>query len=104
MTWIGTPESAPGDTIVDDTPAAARECARARRHARRALVEGDARRARRRRQPRPKKAPAELARLAVGGRDRAFMNEPRGADDARAALTLSRTATTPGGATGSWRS
>ncbi|WP_405875959.1 MULTISPECIES: NAD-dependent epimerase/dehydratase family protein [unclassified Streptomyces] len=38
--------------------------------------------------PRPKKAPAVLARLAVGGWGVAFMNELRGADNARAALAL----------------
>ena len=38
--------------------------------------------------PRPKKAPAALARLAVGGWGVAFMNELRGADNARAALSL----------------
>jgi nucleoside-diphosphate-sugar epimerase len=38
--------------------------------------------------PQPKKAPAALARLAVGGWGVAFMNGLRGADNARAALTL----------------
>ncbi|GGN48201.1 dTDP-glucose 4,6-dehydratase [Streptomyces albiflavescens] len=38
--------------------------------------------------PQPKKAPAALARLAVGGWGVAFMNGLRGADNARAVLTL----------------
>ncbi|MET7394512.1 NAD(P)-dependent oxidoreductase [Dactylosporangium sp. NPDC005572] len=38
--------------------------------------------------PRPKPAPAALARLAVGGWGVAFMNELRGADNARARLEL----------------
>lgn len=38
--------------------------------------------------PEPKRAPAALARLAVGGWGVAFMNELRGADNARARLAL----------------
>jgi nucleoside-diphosphate-sugar epimerase len=38
--------------------------------------------------PAPKPAPAALARLAVGGWGVAFMNELRGADNARARLLL----------------
>ncbi|SHN27392.1 NAD-dependent epimerase/dehydratase family protein [Actinacidiphila paucisporea] len=38
--------------------------------------------------PAPKRAPAALARLAVGGWGVAFMNRLRGADNARACLTL----------------
>ncbi|MFF4730092.1 NAD-dependent epimerase/dehydratase family protein [Streptomyces mirabilis] len=38
--------------------------------------------------PRPKKAPAALARIAVGGWGVAFMTGLRGADNARATLTL----------------
>jgi nucleoside-diphosphate-sugar epimerase len=38
--------------------------------------------------PAPKSAPAALARLAVGGWGVAFMNQLRGADNARARLAL----------------
>lgn len=38
--------------------------------------------------PQPRKAPAVFARLAVGGWGVAFMNGLRGADNARAVLTL----------------
>ena len=60
--------------VVDDTPAALREWL-----PRYAKILGG---------PAPKRAPAALARPAVGGWGVAFMNELRGADNARARLRL----------------